>query len=87
MDGVFGTRSLNNRAENSHQPTRQRERAMKGFRSVGAAQRFLSAFSGISPHFRPSRHLMTATEHRLEMTIRFTIWDQITGVVGQPTRA
>jgi putative transposase len=30
---------------------------------------------------------MTATEHRLEMTIRFTIWDQITGVVGQPTRA
>ncbi|WP_344646283.1 IS6 family transposase, partial [Streptomyces fimbriatus] len=33
---------LNNRAENSHQPTRQRERAMKGFRSAGAAQRFLS---------------------------------------------
>ncbi|MFD7379859.1 IS6 family transposase [Streptomyces mirabilis] len=80
-------KGLNNRAENSHQPTRQRERAMKGFRSVGAAQLFLSAFSGISPHFRPSRHLMTATEHRLEMTIRFTIWDQITGVVGQPTRA
>lgn len=40
---------LNNRAENSHQPTRQRERVMKGFRSVGGAQRFLSAFSGISP--------------------------------------
>ncbi|GAA2564955.1 IS6 family transposase [Streptomyces fimbriatus] len=39
---------LNNRAENSHQPTRRRERAMKGFRSAGAAQRFLSAFSGIS---------------------------------------
>jgi putative transposase len=44
---------LNNRAENSHQPTRARERAMKRFRSVGGAQRFLSAFSGISPHFRP----------------------------------
>ncbi|MCX4404812.1 IS6 family transposase [Streptomyces sp. NBC_01764] len=80
-------KGLDNRAENSHQPTRQRERAMKGFRSVGAAQRFLSAFSGISPHFRPPRHLMTATEHRLEMAIRFTIWDQITRVVGQPTRA
>jgi putative transposase len=53
-------RGPNNRAENSHQPTRQRERAMKGIRSVGAAQRFLSAFSGISPHFRPHRHLMTA---------------------------
>ena len=53
-------KGLNNRAENSHQPTRQRERAMKGFRSVRAAQKFLSAFSGISPHFRPRRHLMTA---------------------------
>jgi putative transposase len=51
---------LNNRAENRRQPTRQRERAMKGFRSVGGAQRFLSAFSGISPHFRPRRHLMPA---------------------------
>ncbi|MFE7113654.1 IS6 family transposase [Streptomyces sp. NPDC057600] len=57
-------KGLNNRAENSHQPTRQRERAMKGFRSVGGAQRFLSAFSGISPHFRPHRHLMTASDHR-----------------------
>lgn len=73
---------LNNRAENSHQPTRQRERAMKGFRSVGGAQRFLSAFSGISPHFRPSRHLMPAHDYRAEMTVRFAIWEQITGVVG-----
>ncbi len=80
-------KGLNNRAENSHQPTRQRERAMKGFRSVGAAQRFLSAFSGISPHFRPRRHLMTATEHRTEMINRFTIWDQITGATGQLTAA
>ncbi len=38
-------KGLNNRAENSHQPTRQRERAMKGFRSAGGAQRFLSVFS------------------------------------------
>jgi putative transposase len=44
---------LNNRAENSHQPTRQRERAMKRFTSPGHAQRFLSAFSGISPHSGP----------------------------------
>lgn len=50
-------KGLNNRAENSHQPTRQRERAMKGFRSFGGAQRFLSAFSGVSPHFRTRRHL------------------------------
>ncbi|MGX4694750.1 IS6 family transposase [Streptomyces sp. JNUCC 63] len=75
-------KGLNNQAENSHQPTRQRERAMKGFRSPGAAHRFLAAFSGISPHFRPRRHLMTAGEHRLEMITRFTIWDQVTGSTG-----
>ncbi len=78
---------LNNRPENSHQPTRRRERAMKYSRSPGAAQRFLSAFSGISPHLRPRRHLMTAAEHRLEMTVRFTIWDHITGTTGLPTTA
>ncbi|MFM9700208.1 IS6 family transposase [Streptomyces europaeiscabiei] len=78
---------LNNRAENSHQPTRQRERAMKGFRSVSGAQRFLSAFSSISPHFRPRRHLMTAAAHRAEMSIRFAIWEQITGVAGLATAA
>ncbi len=70
---------LNNRAENSH------ERAMKGFRSVGGAQRFLSAFSGISPHFRPRRHLMPAHDYRAEMTVRFAIWEQITGVAGLAT--
>ncbi|MER7577785.1 IS6 family transposase [Streptomyces sp. NPDC126514] len=66
-------KGLNNRAENSHQPTRQRERAMKGFRSPGSAQRFLSAFSGISPHFRPHWHRMTAGRYRFEMSIRFTV--------------
>ncbi|MET7666097.1 IS6 family transposase [Streptomyces sp. NPDC005356] len=80
-------KGLNNRAENSHQPTRQREHAMKGFRSVGAAQRFLSAFSGISPYFRPHRHLMTASQHRAEMTIRFAIWNQMTGAASWPTTA
>jgi putative transposase len=69
---------LNNRAENSHQPTRQRERAMKRFRSAGGAQRFLSAFSAISPHFRPRRHRLTAVQYRHEMTTRFTSWHQVT---------
>ncbi|MGW2769343.1 IS6 family transposase [Streptomyces sp. NPDC001275] len=76
-------KGLNNRAENSHQPTRERERAMKGFRSVAGAQRFLAAFSGISPHFRPRRHLMTAPDYRTEMTVRFAIWDQITETAGR----
>ncbi|AQW54402.1 transposase [Streptomyces hygroscopicus] len=77
-------KGLNNRAENSHQPTRQHERAMKGFRSIGAAQRFLSAFSGIPSRLRPRRHLMTATEHRLETTVRPTIWDHTTETIGLP---
>jgi putative transposase len=69
---------VNNRAENSHQPTRQRERAMKGFRSAGGAQRFLSAFNAISPHFRPRRHRLTAPQYRDQMTDRFTTWNQVT---------
>ncbi|MEV7864323.1 IS6 family transposase [Streptomyces hirsutus] len=80
-------KGLNNRAENSHQPTRQRERAMKGFCSTGGAQRFLSAFSGISSHFRPRRHLMAAPDYRAEMALRFAIWEQVTGVAGLPATA
>jgi putative transposase len=71
---------LNNRAENSHQPTRQRERAMKKFTSPGHAQRFLSALSGISPHFRPRRHRLSAEQYRHEMTTRFTTWNEIVGL-------
>jgi putative transposase len=71
---------LNNRAENSHQPTRQRERAKKRFTSPRHAQPFLSAFSRISPRFRPRRHLLSPTGWRHEMADRFTVWNQITGV-------
>ncbi|MGW2770242.1 IS6 family transposase [Streptomyces sp. NPDC001275] len=71
---------LNNRAENSHRPTRQREKAMKNFRSTGAAQRFLAAFSRISTLFRPRRHLLTASDYRTEMTERFRIWKTVTGM-------
>ena len=72
------SRYLNNRAENSHQPTRQRERAMKRFQSSRHAQRFLSASSGISAHFRPRRHLLSATQWRTEMADRFAVWRQVT---------
>jgi hypothetical protein len=56
-------------------------------RSTGPAQLFLSAFSGISPHVRPRRHLMTAADHRHEMAIRLAIWDQVSGVTGRPAAA
>ena len=70
------SRYLNNRAEDSHQPTRQRERAMKRFRTLGGAQRFL--FSVISPHFRPRRHRLTADDYRTEMADRLATWNDIT---------
>ncbi len=80
-------KGLNNRAENSRQPTRRRERAMKGFRSAGRRQRFLSAFSQLSSHFRPRCHLLTAPGYRTEMRHRFTMGNQITGVTALPTTA
>jgi putative transposase len=73
------SRYLNNRAENSHQRTRQRERAMKRCTSSRHAQRFLSAFSGIRAHFRPRRQLLSATQWRTEMADRFAVWSQVTG--------
>ena len=69
---------LNNRAENSHQPTRQRERRMKRFASPRQAQRFLSAFSGITGHFQLRRHMLSASDWRREMTGRFAVWSEIT---------
>jgi putative transposase len=61
------SRYLNNRCENLHRPTRQRERRMQRFKSAGHAQRFLSAFGPIFQHFRPRRHLMCASEYRQVM--------------------
>jgi putative transposase len=73
---------LNNRAENSHQPTRVRERVMKRFASPGQAQRFLFAFRHIRAHFRPRRHLMSAPQWRSETTTRFAVWDEITAAAA-----
>jgi transposase-like protein len=71
-------RYLNNRAENSHQPTRQRERRMQGFKSSGHAQRFLSAYGPIAEHFRPRRHRLSASAYRQEMQRRFATWQELT---------
>lgn len=69
---------LNNRAENSHQPTRERERRMKRFKSAGQAQRFLSAFGVIGNHFRPGRHQIAAQTYRQFLSERFRVWNEIT---------
>jgi putative transposase len=73
-------RYLNNRAENSHQPTRQHERRKQGFKSPGHAQRFLSAYGPIAQHFRPRRHLLSAPAYRQEMGNRFHTWQDITSL-------
>jgi putative transposase len=70
----------NNRAENSHRPTRRRERQMQRFKSAGQAQRFLSVHSMIYGHFRPRRHLMTGGAYRRARTKAFRIWQQETCV-------
>ena len=52
-------RRLNNRAENSHQPFRRRERAMQRFRSMKTLQKFSSVHAEVHNHFNQERHLVT----------------------------
>ena len=52
-------RRLNNRAENSHQPFRRRERAMQRFRSMKTLQKFSSVHAQVHNHFNQERHLVT----------------------------
>ncbi len=86
MAGVEHRRhkGLNNIAENSHQPTRLRERVMRRFKSPGQARRFLSAFGVISQHLRTKRHQLTGKQNRDEMKVRFAAWQE---VVSQPSAA
>ena len=72
-------KGLNNRAENSHQPTRERERRMRRFKSPGHAQRFLAAYGPIASHFRPRRHRLTAVTYRATRDQRFATWRAVTG--------
>ena len=71
-------KGLNNRAENSHQPTRRRERQMKRFKSARQAQRFLSAHDQINNLFLLPRHRMTAT--RAERAHAFDAWHDVCGI-------
>jgi putative transposase len=69
----------NNRAENSHQPTRLREKVMGRFKSAGHAHRFLSVFGIITSYFRPDRHLYTAGGYREVMRSRVVTWEEVIG--------
>ena len=74
------TRYENNRAEVSHQPTRQRERQMRRFTSVAHAQRFLSVHGVVLNLFRVGRHLLQAVHHRQLRTHAFGVWREVTCV-------
>jgi len=74
------SRSLNNQAEVSHQPTRRRERQMQRFKSARHAQRFLSAHSSIHNHFQLRRHRLTADQHRAARDRAFRTWREVVGV-------
>jgi putative transposase len=72
-------KGLNNRAENSHQPTRRRERIMKRFKSAGEAQRFLSVHDQVANLFRRPANT-SAAAHRVSRTRAFQVWNEVTGV-------
>src|ERR687890_5374 len=86
-------KGLNNRAENSHQPTRRRERPMKRFKSAGQAQRFLSAPDQITNLFHLRRDHVPASEYRAARTQTFQTWAEVTGMAalaypsGRPAQA
>jgi putative transposase len=72
------TQYKNNRAEVSHQPTRQRERQMRRFKSTAHAQRFLSVHGIVRNLFGVGRHLLQAAHHRLLRTRSFLVWNNVT---------
>src|ERR671920_1909553 len=67
-------KGLNNRAENSHQPTRRRERQMKRFKSAGQAQRFLSAHGQVNNLFHLRRGHVSAVQYRAARARAFETW-------------
>jgi len=64
----------NNRAENSHQPTRRRERKMQRFKSAGSAQKFLSSHAAVYNTFNVQRHLTSAQTHRTLRAVAMSTW-------------
>ena len=67
----------NNRAENSHQPTRRRERKMQGFKSVGSAQRFLSTHVATYNTSNVQRHLTSARTNRAFRALAMQTWREV----------
>jgi len=75
-------KGLNNRAENSHQPTRQRERAMRRFKSPEQAQRFLGPFGAVGDHFRTGRYRTPAIARRQLLAEQRRTWREVVGLLA-----
>ena len=71
-------RWLNNRAENSHQPFRRRERAMAKFRSAKSLQKFASIHASVHNHFNQERHHYNRENFKLNRSAALTEWRQLT---------
>jgi putative transposase len=84
---VKGAARLNNRAENSHQPTRERERRMRGVREMKRTQQFLSRFGPIRQHFALKRHLLRASLRRKQIAARFVAWRGFTELAQKSSLA
>lgn len=78
---------VNNRAENSHQPTRERGRRMRGFRDPKRTQTFLSCFGPMRQHFALKRHLLRASLYRKHFAARFSAWREFTEATQNPSAA
>ena len=66
----------NNRAENSHQPVRRRERKQQRFKSPGSAQRLLSIHAAVYNVFYVQRHLLSRRIFKLFRAERFAVWNR-----------
>ena len=67
-------RGLNNRAENSHQPFRRRERAMQRFRSMKTLQKFSSVHAQVHNHFNQERHLIPRQVYKQRRSATLAEW-------------
>jgi len=70
-------RWLNNRAENSHQPFRRRERGMAKFRSAKSLQKFTSIQLSLHNHFNQERHLYNRRTFKLNRSAALAEWRQL----------
>jgi putative transposase len=69
---------LNNRAENSHQPFRRRERAMQRFRSAKTLQKFSSVHAQVHNHFNQERHLVIRQIYKQRRSAALGEWRALT---------